>query len=83
MKSPKAPKPTADEIRMRDRQRSDLARLDDEQNVRLKRLVRGRTGQRGLLSGSAVGMVGSKVVSAGGNVKAPAGGKAPAPQATK
>lgn len=82
MKSPKAPKPTADEIRLRDRQRSDMARLDDEENVRLKRLVRGRTGQRGLLSGSAVGMVGRAPAAAGSGKMAP-GGKAPAPQAQK
>lgn len=82
MKSPKAPKPTADEIRMRDRQRSDMARLDDEQNVRLKRLVRGRTGQRGLLSGSAVGMI-AKAPVAGTGGKGPIPGKAPAPQAQK
>ena len=92
MKSPKAPKPTAEDVKMRQRQTEDLANLDNEQNVRLKRLVRARAGGRSLLSGSALGMAG-KVAASGGGIlptsfgggvgKTPGGTKAPSPQATK
>lgn len=51
MKSPKAPAPTAEETVMRQRQVGELARLDDEENTRMKRLVRGRLGAGSLLGG--------------------------------
>lgn len=53
MKKPKAPKPTAEETIMRNRQTQELARLDEEENRRKRSIMRGRLGMRSLLSGSA------------------------------
>ena len=50
---PKAPKPTAEETLMRQRQVEQLAKLDEEENRRLKGLLRMRLGGRGLLGGAA------------------------------
>lgn len=49
MKKAKAPAPTAEENLLRKRQTEELARLDDEENTRMKRLVRGRLGASSLL----------------------------------
>lgn len=43
-------KPPPQDTTLRDRQVTELARLDDEENTRLKRLVRGRLGPGSLLS---------------------------------
>jgi len=87
MKSPKTPKPTAEETKMRQRQVEDTARLDDEENVRLKRIARGRSGGRSLLSGSVLGLAGTKAAT-GGSLSFTSGGKGgpgkvAAPQAQK
>lgn len=58
MKSPKAPKPTEAEIQLQNRQREDTARLDEEENLRLKR------GQRARLGGRAVRSSGSAYLGA-------------------
>lgn len=54
MKKPKMPAPTEAEIRMRQMQSEELARLDEEENVRLKRLLRSRGGSRSLIRGRAL-----------------------------
>jgi len=46
LKKPKAPGEPAEAKRLRDRQVSDLAQLDEEQNVRIKQLFRPRQGGR-------------------------------------
>lgn len=68
MKSPKQPAPTSEEIALRKRQTEDLARLDDEENRRIKGLVRGRLGAGSLLSGRRSGGSGGS----GGGAAAPA-----------
>lgn len=55
MHRPKQPAPTSEEIALRKRQTEDLARLDDEENRRIKGLVRGRLGAGSLLSGRRSG----------------------------
>lgn len=47
---PKAPKPTKEEVALQQRQREESARLDDEENVRFKRILSGQLGNRRLLS---------------------------------
>ena len=49
---PKTPKPTKEEVALQQRQREETARLDDEENVRFKRILSGRLGNRRLLSSS-------------------------------
>lgn len=49
---PKAPKPSKEEVQLRQRQVEESARLDDEENVRFKRILSGRLGNRRLLSSS-------------------------------
>lgn len=69
MKRPKAPAPTAQEVQMRDRQAVELARLDDEENTRVKRLIRGRLGAGSLLgrrSGGRAQRGGGMVTYSGG-----------------
>lgn len=51
--SPKAPKPTESEKQLQARQREEMAKLDDEENVRFKRALRGTLGSRRLLGGVA------------------------------
>jgi hypothetical protein len=46
MKSPKTPKPSASEEALRQRQREDLARLDEEENVRIKGMLRSAGGRK-------------------------------------
>lgn len=68
MKKPKAQPETTEEKVMRSRQVEELARLDDEENTRVKRLVRGRLGAGSMLSGrrsSSRGARGSMVTSSG------------------
>lgn len=52
MKKPKAPAPTTEELAMRRRQTEELARLDEEENRRVKGLSRMRLGSRSLLGGA-------------------------------
>src|SRR5688572_16067507 len=47
---PEAPKPTEAEVALESRQREELSKLDDEENVRIKRGTRGRLGTRMLAS---------------------------------
>lgn len=49
---PKAQAPTTEERAMRRRQTEELARLDDEENRRVKALARQRLGTRSLLGGA-------------------------------
>lgn len=49
MRKPKAPQPSNEEVVLRQRQIEELARLDEEENTRVKRLVRGRLGSSTLL----------------------------------
>lgn len=56
MKSPKAPQPTQSEIQLEKRQTEEMARLDEEENRRVKGLVRRRLGGKSLIgSGRAAG----------------------------
>lgn len=50
MKRPKQAPPTTEETVMRTRQVEELVRLDEEENTRVKRLVRGRVGAGSMLS---------------------------------
>lgn len=68
----KPPEPTAAETALENRQREELARLDDEENVRLKRGLRGRLGTRMLASRRAP----SRNASLGGAAAASGGGGA-------
>lgn len=82
MKTPKPPKPTEAEVQLQNRQREDMARLDEEENLRLKRGQRSRLGGRavrssgsaylgaapaGRPSGSAPGAGGYRVFPSGGD----------------
>lgn len=49
---PKAQQPTTEERAMRRRQSEEVARLDDEENRRVKALARQRLGTRSLLGGA-------------------------------
>lgn len=53
MKKPKAPAEPAEAKIMRERQVADLAKLDEEENVRIKRLFRPRVGSRAFRAPSA------------------------------
>ncbi len=58
--SPKMPEPTEAEVELQNRQKEEIARLNDEENMRLKRGLRGR-GSRQLSSrrpGARTGMLG-------------------------
>lgn len=50
---PKQAAPTQEEVYLRQRQTEDLAKLDEEENRRLKGLTRMRLGGRSLLGGAA------------------------------
>jgi hypothetical protein len=50
MKSPKAPKPTAEETAMVERQRRELDEETEEQEKRLKAVARGTLGTKSLLA---------------------------------
>ena len=65
MKKPKAPKEPADSLALRARQIADLAKLDEEENRRIKALFRGRSGGRAFRS--AGGGAGSAVSAARGS----------------
>jgi hypothetical protein len=70
--SPKAPKPTAQELELQRRQRTELDELTRDTNTRLKGIKRGQVGRRTLLgSGSELGIPG---VRAGGQVGRPGRG---------
>lgn len=75
----KPPEPTAAETALENRQREEIARLDDEENVRLKRGLRGRLGTRMLASRRTAGrtsMLGGATAArgGGGGSAAPSGG---------
>jgi hypothetical protein len=72
MHSPKIPGPTAEETRLRASQVDELARLDDQENMRVKRLTRGRTG--GTLLGARSG---SRSTTSGNAPGAPTTGSSP------
>lgn len=57
MKKPKAPKETAEERALRDRQVRDLDAKQERENRLRKMIAFGRLGTRQLLSGSAVGIL--------------------------
>lgn len=65
---------------LRDRQMIEMARLDDEENTRLKRLVRGRLGAGSLLGrrsgGSAAPSSGGESAGRGGSWSYTGGGSA-------
>lgn len=68
MKKPKAPQATTEEKLLRSRQVEELARLDEEENRRVKGLVRGRMGAGSLLSGRRSGGRGrGSIVSSSGD----------------
>jgi hypothetical protein len=75
--SPKAPKPTEQEVQLQNRQREELARLDDEENTRFKRALRGQLGGRRLLSGRAAsrGASGGAAASGGSAGGSTSGGR--------
>lgn len=84
MKKPKAPKPTEAEIQLQNRQREDIARLDDEENIRLKRGQRARLGGRAVRSSASsylgaapAGRAAGSTPGAGGYRGAPSGGDGP------
>jgi hypothetical protein len=74
MHKPKAAAPTTEETVLRQRQVDELARLDDEENRRLKVLVRGRS-SNALTSRRSAGGRGSGGADSGGS--ASLGGGAP------
>lgn len=71
MKGPQMPGATAAEKALEGRQREELAKLDDEENTRIKRGLRGQLGSRRLLS--SVRSVASKAAGAASTT----GGAAP------
>jgi hypothetical protein len=64
---PEAPEPTSAEKALEKRQVEALASLDDEENTRMKRGLRGRLGTRGLLAGRMRSRVGGSAGSSGGS----------------
>lgn len=72
--APKAPEATEAEKQLANRQREEIARLDDEENTRLKRGLRGQLGSRRLLSSVRTAKTASSGASAAGGTAAAAGG---------
>jgi hypothetical protein len=66
-KKPKPPEATSSEKALERRQIEALASLDDEENTRMKRGLRGRLGTRGLLAGRMRSRVGGSAGSSGGS----------------
>ena len=66
MKKPKTPKEPADAVALRARQIADLAKLDEEENRRIKALFRGRSGGRAFRSSGRSGTASSTRASGGG-----------------
>jgi hypothetical protein len=75
--NPKAPEPTDAEVQLQNRQKEELARLDDDENVRIKRGLRGRLGTRMLSSrrtSSRSSMLGGGAAASGGSGGGSGGG---------
>jgi hypothetical protein len=75
---PETPEPTEAETQLQNRQREELAKLDEEENVRLKRGLRGRQGSRLLSSRLARASTSGAGTAASTTVKiprAPSGGR--------
>jgi hypothetical protein len=51
LNKPKQPKPSPASVALEQRQIADLSRLDEEQNVRVKRILRSKFGFRGFAGG--------------------------------
>ena len=68
---PKRPKPTSEELVMRQRQTEQLARLDEEENRRLKSMTRMRLGGRSLLGSKGPNAAAAPSPSAGASPASP------------
>lgn len=66
LKGPQAPGPTAAETKLQQRQQEEIARLDDQENIRIKRGQRGQLGSRRLLSSQRRGTTGGGAGSSAG-----------------